>query len=727
MLLFAKGEKIWEDQHDFAPGTVYAQKIEVAETLSPDELKVVVLKEDQRELISWQMDKSDSADIPEPAKAALEPEQIESTELLYLNGLHLEQYRHATYQPTDYYREALRRDPEDIRNNTALGLWLMRRAQFQEAEQHFRKAIERWTVRNPNPYDGEAYYFLGICLKMQQRFQEAYQVLYKACWNAAWQNAAYFHLAQIDAHRQDWEKALEHIEQSLIRNSRHHQARHLKIILLRKLGKKEQAFTIVKDSIQIDTFNLGALYEKYLLTKDSRVLDEFLFLIRNHSFNFAEFALDYALSGCYEEAIAILSLHQTEYDRPNPLLAYYKAWFAHQAGNATEAKTYYAEAAAQSPDFGFPNRLEEVMALQQALKINPQDYRAHYFLGNFFYAFRQHQLAISHWEKAAALQDDNPITYRNLALAYFNKTAEPEKALKFLEKAFCMDESSARLLMELDQLYKSLNRSPQERLAFLEKYPELVAFRDDLFLERITLFNTLDRYEKALDLLSSRTFHPWEGGEGKVPAQYLYSRIALAYQHIQNEQYTQAIEHLTLAQEYPENLGEGKLFGAQENDIFYWLGCAYKGLNDRKKAEEAWEKASVGLSEPEPAIFYNDQQPDKIFYQGLALLKLNRQEEAHCRFHKLISFAEERVTQKVKIDYFAVSLPDLLLWEEDLQARNTLFCHYLMGLGYLGLEETEKAKASFQKAQQLDIHHQGVHWHHQMVLAIHAKSHSNKF
>ena len=278
-----------------------------------------------------------------------------------------------------------------------------------------------------------------------------------------------------------------------------------------------------------------------------------------------------------------------------------------------------------------------------------------------------------------------------------------------------MDEGSARLLMELDQLYKRLNYPARQRLRTLEEYPALVDFRDDLYLSRITLFNILGQPEKALSLLNNRTFHPWEGGEGKVPAQYVYSRIALATQHIEQQEYPEAIDHLTQAQTYPPNLGEGKLYGTQENDVFYWLGCAYEGMNDPARAREAWEKAAVGLSEPEPAIFYNDQQPDKIFYQGLAMLKLQRADEANRRFEKLISFGEARMDATVKIDYFAVSLPDLLLWDDDLSARNRLFCHYLIGLGYLGRGEIEKAEKSLQKASELDIYHQGVHWHRQMV------------
>ncbi|MEQ9443732.1 MAG: DUF5107 domain-containing protein [Cyclobacteriaceae bacterium] len=716
--LLAHGQKVWEDQHDFAPGTVYQKEVSVLTDLSLPDLKVVALMENQRELISWQAEKiTEEAVVPDPAKPALEPKDIESTELLYLNGLHLEQYRHATYNPTDYYEEALRREPGDIRNNTALGLWLMRRAQFPEAEQHFRKAIETLTLRNPNPYDGEAFYHLGICLKLQHRDQEAYDVLYKAAWSAAWQNAAYFHIAQLDARREDWETGLEHVEKSLIRNSHHHQARHLKAILLWKLGKEQEALAYAEESLQLDAFNLGALYEKYLITQEEEALNEFLGLMRNHSFNFTAFALDYAHAGFYEEAIDLLSHHQAEKDQPNPLISYYQGWFSWLAGDQAVAKSYYKTAAVQKPDFGFTNRLEEVLALQQALAINPEDKLALYFLGNFFYAYRQHPQAVSYWEKAAALQDDNPITYRNLALAYFNKLSDGPKAVEFLEKAFRLDEGSARLLMELDQLYKRLNYPAADRLNMLDKHPELVDFRDDLYLSRITLYNMLGQYEKALELLSGRTFHPWEGGEGKVPAQYVYSRIALATRKIENQEYSCAIDHLTQAQTYPHNLGEGKLYGTQENDIFYWLGCAYDGLGEQEQARAAWEKASVGLSEPEPAIFYNDQQPDKIFYQGLALLKLKREEEANRRFHKLISFGEDRMNATVKIDYFAVSLPDLLLWDDDLQARNRLFCHYLIGLGHLGLEQTESAVESLQKASEIDIYHQGVHWHRQMAVA----------
>lgn len=52
--------------------------------------------------------------------------------------------------------------------------------------------------------------------------------------------------------------------------------------------------------------------------------------------------------------------------------------------------------------------------------------------------------------------------------------------------------------------------------------------RDDLYLEYVTLLNTLGEPEKALGLIKARKFHQWEGGEGKVAAQYLTALYQLA-------------------------------------------------------------------------------------------------------------------------------------------------------------------------------------------------------
>jgi tetratricopeptide (TPR) repeat protein len=299
----------------------------------------------------------------------------------------------------------------------------------------------------------------------------------------------------------------------------------------------------------------------------------------------------------------------------------------------------------------------------------------------------------------------------NGAFARFNKQNQSPEGLECMEKAFSLDASDARVLMELDQLYKKLGHSHEQRLRMLDRYPDLVEARDDLYLERITLLNQLARYEEARQMISRRTVHPWEGGEGKVPAQYQIAHLELAKQCLLRQEYEPALQLLQACLEYPHHLGEGKLHGAQENDFYYFMGCALQGMGKTEQARECFLKASSGLSEPAPAIFYNDQKPDTIFYQGCALLKLGRAEEAGGRFRKLIAYGEEHLNDHVLIDYFAVSLPDLLIWEDDLDVRNVVHCQYLMGLGCLGLGDRERALAHFEKARKLDVNHQGILQH----------------
>ena len=60
------------------------------------------------------------------------------------------------------------------------------------------------------------------------------------------------------------------------------------------------------------------------------------------------------------------------------------------------------------------------------------------------------------------------------------------------------------------------------------------------------------------------------------------------------------------------------------------------------------------------------------------------------------------------MDYFAVSLPDLLIWNDSLDRKNEIHCKYMMALGYLGLGEQEKALQYLSEVRDLDINHQGV-------------------
>jgi len=716
-----KGEILFTEITAIVPENVFVKELSINADLNENELLLIITNSNNQEVLRYEPAKNKQNELPTAAKPALEPADVESVEQLFLTAQHLEQYRHATYSPIPYYEEALRREPTDIRNNNALGKWYIRKGQFAKAEPYLRKAVATSIQRNPNPYDSEPYYNLGLCLKYLGRADEAYPVFYKSTWSNAWKDTGFFAVAQLDMARGYYALALDHITQSLDRNANNSKAYVIKAAACRKLNRLDKALKVADEALERDGFNLGVVFEKVLTHKlagepeqVANCLDQLLTLSRHDDQNFIEYALDYAAAGLYSEADQLLQLTLKD-EGTSPMVYYCLGWFSYQSGQQTEARNWFEKAAAASPYLCFPNRLDEIGILQLATEVNAADAKAPYYLGNLFYDKRQYTEAVNWWEKSAALDDTFPTVFRNLAIAYFNKQNNAEKALEYFEKAFALDKTDARVLMELDQLYKRLNKEPEQRLKFIEDNLEVANQRDDIYLERVTLYNLLGNYETALNLLNARQFHPWEGGEGKASGQYIFSLVQLAKKYMEDGLYEKAINNLNAAKTYPHNLGEGKLYGTQENDIDYWLGHAYELSNESELAKKYFEQATVGLDEPSAAVFYNDQQPDKIFYQGLAWEKLGDAQQASRIFKKLVDYGVKHADDEVKINYFAVSLPNLLIFDDDLNLRNNIHTSFLQGLGLLGLHELNGAQKMLNKVLQLDTTHSGGKVHLDMV------------
>ena len=689
---------------------------QLPEGIAASELQLAVYDAAGAELVRYRP-KQVEAEIPEPAQAIVKPEDVDSTESLFLAGLHLEQYRHATRQPEDYFREALYRDPGDIRCNLAIGRILFRRSEFSAAEEHFRTAIERATRHNPNPADAECHYDLGLSLAAQGQFDAAEEAFHKSTWHAACQDQAYFELARIALRRGDWAAAEELLCRCLARNVHHHQAIHLLLIALVEQGDRGRALDLANDELKRDPFNFGVLFESATsLGGEWSQCDE---RMRNSPNNYLELAIDYAAAGQYRRAIAVLEHYAAHVGEQvdTPLVYYYLADFNQRLTDSAAARRF-TKLGAKLPRRGFfPNRREDLAVLESAVARLPGDFRAWCDIGNLLYSKRRYDEAIRAWEEARDLAGDFAQPRRNLGLAYVNQRGDDVAAWASLREAFLLNLDDGRVLYELDQLAKRMNHEPESRLDRLQAHPRCVDRRDDLTIEQITLLNQLDRHEEALELLLARQFHPWEGGEGKASAQYVLSLTELARQGIGDERYAEAIGFLEQALVWPPSLGEGKLTGIQENNIHYWLGQANRLLG-REEAARAWfERASHGLAQPSSAKYYNDQPPEMIFYQGLAHRALGRESEAVRRFETLIGYGQAHLNDEVAIDFFAVSLPDFLVFDADLAVKNELHCRYMTALGYLGLQKESLADREFENILQLDSNHLGALAHRRFCAA----------
>ena len=379
-------------------------------------------------------------------------------------------------------------------------------------------------------------------------------------------------------------------------------------------------------------------------------------------------------------------------------------------GNLTKAKAHFTEVLKKDPsqiDLYFRlsdisikegNEDEALNWLERARLIDIRNIDILLREAGLYQRMKRYDEAIVCWEKSCGLDANFSIPWRNLGIAYYNVRHEPARAMEAYRCAFGANPMDARLLYEWDQLKKRIGQEPQERLAYLESRLELVNRRDDLTLERATLYNQLGQPQKSLEILLARRFHPWEGGEGLVSGQYDWAHWVLGVESLESGKPDQALRHFAAARKYPETLGEGKHLLTPENHLDFYEGLAHAASGDKNAARLAFHAAAQ----------VRGGYSAMTFYQGMALAELGECTVASERFRALLDFARHQLNVEARVDYFATSLPNFLLFEDDLQKRHRVECLYLIGLAWRGLNEFHEAEKSFHEVLKLEINHLGA-------------------
>jgi tetratricopeptide (TPR) repeat protein len=627
------------------------------------------------------------APAPDEATEPPAPEQIRSTDELYLTGLHLEQYRHATRSPEPYWREAVRRDPGDSRANNALGRMHLRRGEFALAESCLRNAIARLTARNPNPFDSEAYYNLGMALLFQRRDSDAYDAFYKATWSAAWRGPAYHRLAELDLRGNRPAVALEHLERLLRTDAENLNVLNLRVIALRQLERSSEADAALAAIRALDPLDIWSRF----LTTGLPPADAGLRL---------DLAYDCIRAGLLNDAERILE-SETEAIEIYTLSLIYSLH-----DDIDQSRELLLQAAAADPVGVFPSRLEEMLALEAAIATNPLDARAPYYLGNFFYDRRRHRDAIVQWQSATKLDPTFPTAWRNLGIAYYNVEHDAERAREAYRRAREAAPHDARIFYEYDQLCKRMGDDPEARLATLEAERDLVALRDDLSVELACLYNQVSRPAEALALLLSRSFQPWEGGEGLVLGEYVRAQLLLGRAALAAGDAPAALDHFQAADQPPESLSEARHLLANSSNIEFWLGEAWSATGDAVRACLHWERAARQRGD------FQQMQVRSVsemtYWSAMALRRLGRTEEATSLFVQILSYAATLDQETPKIDYFATSLPTMLLFEEDLDKRQHIIATFLRAQALSGLGQLTEAQTALDEVSALDRSHGGA-------------------
>lgn len=677
------------------------------------------MEADGHELIAYSPVKLQSESMPAPVTNSQSPAETKTNEELYLAGLRLEQFHSPTGDPNSYWREALRRDPGDIRVNTALGIDAIKAGRYSDAEMLLRKALERATASYTSPKDGEPFYYLGLALKAQGKPDDAYAQFYKSTWSAAWRSPGYFELAEIASTRGNFDAALTDDEHALEANSVNVRALALKAALLRHTGLPAPVLSAVAAINRIDPLDVHGMAERWMNDKAPASSALLLSTVTAHPATALEVAADYMNAGLWQDGTTLLThivSAASNRSKVSPLVYYYLGYFAGQLGQEDKAREYDRLAQGAPTDYVFPFQMEEIRVLQNAMETYPLDSRAPYYLGNLLFDW-QPERALALWEKSASLGADFPVVYRNLAMVYARQGNQRDKEVAALEKAVQFG-GNAMVFNDLDKLYEENGVAPEKRLALMEAH-QTVINRDEVIAREVNLDIVAGNADAAIQLLQSRFFRSWEGGgRFSLTDSWINANFVRGHEHMAAKQFGMALADYQAALQIPGNLAEAAgNTSSRKGEISYWIGVAYQVLGDTAKAQQAWRDASADPAAPVTGGRGGNRRPDTpvgtaapgqfsernslgglaagghvaqaaIYYQALALEKLGQADRAKVLFQQLIDMGNQQLK--------GTTPPEIATGKVTSSQRSQVAdAHYLAGLGQLGLNNKEKAKQEF--------------------------------
>ena len=130
-----------------------------------------------------------------------------------------------------------------------------------------------------------------------------------------------------------------------------------------------------------------------------------------------------------------------------------------------------------------------------------------------------------------------------------------------------------------------------------------------------------------------------------------------------------------------------------------WLMTAMSGCGSAGPPLP-WEIASARAHWKSAARFKDDFQTMSVrafsemtYYSALAWQELSQNSRGTKLLRDLLTFARKLQKTRAKIDYFATSLPTMLLFDDDLQYREETRALFLQAQAWLGLGHTRKARS----------------------------------
>ncbi len=670
------GASLAEWSTPVGPGHPFTTTLELDHPSHRDEL-VVDVAAGHRTLVQWRAHAGDAAE-PWVATEPPAPDEIPSSDELYLTGLHLVQYRHPTRPAEPYFREAVRRDPGDSRAHVALARLAFARGEYTVALDHLDRATARLTRRNLNPEHGDAHLLRGLILERVGRRDAAADAFGRAAWDGRLALPANLGRARIALRDGAAATALGFADAALAADRTNTSAIAARVTALRELGGTAGAIAaadlaVARAADPLDP--LLAAVDDDLHPVDPRTLLAMAFELHRLGDGRRAIALARRAAAATPSA----------FGNPAPVAGYALARFLDEDGDHDAAVAARKTARAADPALAFPAGLDEHDVLVAALAVDGADARARAYLGCWLLDAGRIADALEELERAIGHGIDDPVVWRNAAVALVNAGGDVAEADRRYAEALTRSPGDARLVYERDQLAARRGADAASRLAAIDAAGATVLDRDDLAIEFAGLLVDVGRPQEALDFLAVRSFQPFEGGEGKVITVFDRASLAVARELV-GERPEAAAELLRTGIRVPEHLGEGRHPAHPVAERLVLLGDAEAAAGDEVAAVAAWRAARDGAG---PLAVGDRPVDERDHWTAIAHVRLGEHERADRIWRSLEDRADELDAAPDRVDYFATSLPELLLFPVDSAERRAAQAARLRTLAAEGRRMTE--------------------------------------
>ena len=514
-----------------------------------------------------------------------------SAQGLFLQGLRAEKEgRRADAEAR--FNESLSIDPEFLPALRQLAVWSYRAANYDRAETYIRRALRQ------NGTDAQTVYLAGVIDRAAGRLSEAEDSLWTSLRLGISPPQALAQLGEIALSRGEYTHAAEIFRRAVTYSPMDPLVQSDLAAAVRLSGSLPQASSAASSAVKLAPLYPIARAEEWRVAAGQGATvptesaqSSWRQTVGDRMQSYLEAAAWYWSFNDWSSSDFVLKAAMQRFsDRDlSPMMYYYLASNALHEGMADRAREYAAKARAASYEAIFPNRSTDVAVLEEALRMDPADAHAQYFLANFLFQYGRYAEAAALWRSAEKAGFHYATLYRNLGIYSWRVRRDLPEAAALYRKAVAADPADYRFYVDLDEIYTQQGPSAVElRKQLFSNAPVDVLNHDPARLRYALLLIEEGQFAKAVSLLDGHAFKPWEQGDNPRDV-FVLANLEEGRQALRARDFKGAQASFERALEYPANLGIGKPDKVNDWAALYWLGVASEKQGDVQGAERAWK------------------------------------------------------------------------------------------------------------------------------------------